>query len=99
MARLVKKKKKRLTNVGLSLTICIVCGILYLFSSLLINTNNASLSIKIQSMNDELASLRTENQTLNYEIQSLSNKDRVYEIAAAANLNQVQDNIISVIGE
>ena len=55
--------------------------------------------MKIQKMNDELATLTEENQTLNFEIQNLENKDRIYEVAATANMNQIQDNIISIIGE
>ena len=99
MARIVKKKKRKLSFRGFAVLLFSFSLFALLVSSLLINTINASLTMKIQKMNDELASLRTENQTLNYEIQSLENKDRVYEIASTANMAQVQDNIISLIGE
>lgn len=55
--------------------------------------------MKIQTMNEELSTLKSQNQNLNYEIQSLVNKDRVYAVAQAADLNQVTDNIISVAGD
>ena len=68
----------------------------WLASSLIVNTINASLAMKIQSMNEELAILKNQNQSLTYEISNLGNKDRVYAAAAAANLNQVTENIISI---
>lgn len=68
----------------------------WLFTSLLVNTVNTSLTMKIQTMNEELAQLQAANQTLTYEIQSLENKDRVFEVAQAADLDQLTDNIISV---
>ena len=71
----------------------------WLATSLLVNTVNNNLTMKIQSMNEELATLRSENQVLSYEINNLENKDRIYAVAEAANMNQVTDNIISVAGE
>lgn len=67
--------------------------------NLLINTVNTSLTMKIQAMNEELVALRSANQTLSYEINNLENKDRIYAVAEAADLDQVSDNIISVAGE
>ncbi len=55
--------------------------------------------MKIQKLNDELTALTEENQTLNFEIQSLENKDRIYQVAQTANMDQIQDNIISIVGE
>ena len=55
--------------------------------------------MKIQAMNEELVALRSANQTLSYEINNLENKDRIYAVAEAADLDQVSDNIISVTGE
>lgn len=71
----------------------------WLVASLFIKTTNASLTMEIQQLNDELAELTNQNQTLNYEIQSLENKDRIYEVAEVADMSQVKDNIISIIGE
>ncbi len=68
----------------------------WLGSCLIVNTVNASLTMKIQTMNQELAMLKNQNQSLTYEISNLGNKERVYAAAVAANLGQVNENIISV---
>ncbi len=96
MAKIVKKKRRRLSFNGVAIVLFTVALISWLLTSLLVNTVNTSLTMKIQTMNEELAQLRSENQTLNYEIQSLENKDRVFEVAQAADLDQLADNIISV---
>lgn len=84
---------------GFALVLFTFSLIAWLATSLLVNTVNNNLTMKIQSMNEELASLRSENQVLTYEINNLENKDRIYAAAEAANMNQVTDNIISVQGE
>ena len=96
MAKIVKKKERKLSLNGIAIIIFTLSLLSWLASSLLINTVNTSLTMKIQSMNEELATLKNQNQTLNFEISTLGNKDRVYAAAAAANLDQVTDNIISV---
>ena len=96
MARIVKKKKRRLNFLGIAVVLFTVSILSWLISSLLINTINASLSMKIQEMSDEIQVLKTQNQSLNYEIQTLVNKDRIYEVAQINDLNQIADNIISV---
>ncbi len=96
MAKIVKKKKRRLSFVakaGIFFIFSLVC---LLGSRLYVGTMNTSLTIKIQKMNNEIASLKAENQNLNIEIQTLQNKERVYVIAEDAGLNQNQDNIISI---
>ena len=82
---------------GFSIVLFIVSLIFWLIASLFVKTRNDSLTIKIQNMTEELEMLRGENQSLNYEIQTLVNKDRIYELAAAADLDQVSDNIISIV--
>lgn len=84
---------------GFALVLFTFSLIAWLATSLLVNTVNNNLTMKIQSMNEELASLRSENQVLTYEINNLENKDRIYAVAEAANMNQATDNIISVQGE
>lgn len=96
MAKIVKRKRRRLSLNGIAIILFTAAVISWLFTSLLVNTVNASLTMKIQTMTEELEMLKSENQTLNYEIQSLENKDRVYAVAQAADLNQDTDNIISV---
>ena len=96
MAKIVKKKRRRLSFNGLAIVLFTIALISWLLTSLLVNTVNTSLTMKIQTMNEELAQLQAANQTLTYEIQSLENKDRVFEVAQAADLDQLTDNIISV---
>ena len=96
MAKIVKKKRRRLSLNGFAIILFGIATILWLFTSLLVNTVNTSLAMKIQTMTEEAEMLKSVNQTLNYEIQSLENKDRVYSVAQAAELDQVTDNIISV---
>ena len=99
MAKIVKKKKRRLSFNGIAIITFTISFVVFMISNLLINTINTSLTIKIQKMTDELNTLKNDNQNLNFEIQSLENKDRVYVIAQAANMNQTQDNIVSVTGD
>lgn len=96
MAKMIRKKKRRLSFVskcGIVMTISLVS---WLFTSLFIGSLNTTLTIDIQNMNNELAAVKTENQQLNISIQALQNKDRVYTIAKDAGLNQNQDNVVSV---
>ena len=99
MAKIVKRKKRKLRLQGFALIFFSFTLLGWLGTTLFVNTINASLTMKIQQMNDELASLTEENQNLSFEIQTLENKDRVYEIAQTANMDQIQDNIISIVGE
>ena len=99
MAKIVKRKRRRLSFHGFAIVLFSLSLVAWLASSLLVNTMNAKLTMKIQTMNEELAVLKTQNQTLSFEISNLENKDRVFAAAPAANLDQVSDNIISVSGE
>lgn len=99
MAKLVKRKKRKLRLQGFAIIFFTIAFISWLGTTLFVNTINASLTMKIQAMQDELAQLTTENQTLSFEIQTLENKDRIYEVAQTANMDQIQDNIISIVGE
>ncbi|MBQ9425312.1 MAG: hypothetical protein IJU42_05155 [Erysipelotrichaceae bacterium] len=99
MAKIVKKKRRRLSFNGFAIILFSFSLLAWLASSLLVNTLNARLTMKIQTMNEELTVLKSQNQSLTYEISNLESKDRVYAAAAAADLDQVSDNIISVAGE
>jgi len=88
-----------LNFTGIAAVIFTVSLFVGITMNLLINTVNTSLTMKIQAMNEELVALRSANQTLSYEINNLENKDRIYAVAEAADLDQVSDNIISVTGE
>lgn len=99
MAKIVKRKRRKVRLSGFAVLFFSFALISWLATTLFVNTINASLTMKIQAMNDELKQLSSDNQTLNFEIQSLENKDRVYEVAAATNMDQIQDNIIAIVGE
>lgn len=99
MAKIVTRKRRRLNFTGIAAVIFTVSLFVGITMNLLINTVNTSLTMKIQAMNEELVALRSANQTLSYEINNLENKDRIYAVAEAADLDQVSDNIISVAGE
>ena len=99
MAKLVKKKRRRLSLNGIAIILFTFALLSWLVSSLLVNTANTRLTMKIQTMNEELAILKAQNQTLNYEISNLESKERIYAAAAEANLDQYTDNIISIAGE
>lgn len=99
MAKIVKKKRRKLNITGVAVVMFTLSLLSWLVTSLFVNTANAALTVKIQQMNEEVETLRSENQTLSYTIQSLENKDRVFEVASAADLAQFSDNIISVPGE
>ena len=99
MKKGVKRKRRRIRLKGLAIVVFVCSFVLWLATTLFVNTLEVSLTMKIQKLNEELESLAKENQTLNFEIQSLENKDRIYEVAQTANMDQIQDNIISIIGE
>ena len=98
MAKIVKRKR-RLRLEALAAIMMTLALFLQMVSSLFINTKNTSLTMQIQRMNNEIASLKSENQNLNIEIQTLQNKERVYVIAKSAGLSFHEDNVVSVQGE
>ena len=81
---------------GIAVVLFIASFLLWIFASLIINTMNNDVTMRIQTMNEELLLLKNQNQTLTYEIQSLENRDRIYAAATAADLDQLSDNIISI---
>ena len=99
MAKIVKRRKRRLSFNGFAIILFTFSLFAWLASSLLVNTMNTKLTMKIQTMNEEATVLKSQNQTLTYEISNLESKDRIYAAASAANLDQLSDNIISVNGE
>lgn len=99
MAKLARRKKTKVRIDRVAIVAMVFSLTLWLFATIAIKTRNTSLTMKIQKMQDELIELSSQNQTLNIQIQSLENKERVYEVAVTANMNQIQDNIISIIGD
>lgn len=99
MAKIMKKKRRRLKIENVAIALFTFSFIVMLFSSLFIGTMNTSLTIEIQNMNNRISELKADNQKLNIEIQTLQNKDRVYAIAKDAALDQNQNNVISLSGD
>ena len=96
MARIVEKKRRKIRLEAVAVLLIIPAVILSVFSSLFLRQTKASLMIRIQNMNNECTSLRTENQRLAIEIQTLQNKDRIYNLAMEAGLQQNEANVISM---
>ncbi|MBR2802235.1 MAG: hypothetical protein IKE21_06550 [Erysipelotrichaceae bacterium] len=96
MARIVEKKRRKIRLEAVAVLLIIPAVILSVFSSLFLRQTKASLMIRIQNMNNECTSLRTENQRLAIEIQTLQNKDRIYNLATEAGLQQNEANVISM---
>ena len=99
MARIVKRERRRIRFEGFAFFAFAIAVVLTIFSNLFLRSSNASLMIKIQDMNRQCETLRTENQRLTIEIQSLQNRDRIFTIAESAGLTQINDNIVSVNGD
>ncbi len=100
MGRIVKSRKKRrkIDLLHVAEALFTLSLILLLATSLLINTMNTSLAMRIQAMQEEVDALKLENQSLRYDINTLQNKERVYALAEEADLYQDSDNIIAVTG-
>ena len=96
MARIVEKKRRKIRLEAVAVLLIIPAVILSIFSSLFLRQVKASLMIRIQNMNNECTTLRSENQRLAIEIQTLQNKDRIYNLATEAGLQQNEANVISM---
>lgn len=94
-AKIIRRKRK-LKLSGIATVLMIISLVLSLFSSLFIRSYNNSLSIKMQSINKEIASLNVENDAIKVEIQTLANKDRVISIANEAGLSMNQNSIVTI---
>ena len=90
----MKKRKIKLERIAILLFM--ITGIIYLASSLFLQSHNNDLSIKIQSANDIISVTKGENEVLKISIFSLSSNDRVHDIAKESGLSLNQNNIISI---
>ncbi|MDI9519057.1 MAG: hypothetical protein WBH68_03325 [Erysipelotrichaceae bacterium] len=96
MAKIVKRKKRRVRFQSLTLVFFIFSGFLYLLSSLFLRSYNNSLSLKKQTILSEIAALELENEAIEVVIQNLSTRDRVETIANDNGLTLNQNNIITI---
>ena len=98
MARIVKRKKRKISILHLAELAFTLSLLVWLLTSLVVNTMNTSLAMRIQAMQEEVDRLKVENQSLRYDINTLGNKERIYALAEEADLYQDSDNIIAVTG-
>ena len=97
MAKIVKKTKKRKIKIEGIATLFLVfslCSVL--FSSLFIRTQKNHLTMKIEDIEAECATLKESNSQLSIEIQNLTSKDRVYEVASNDGLTQDTTNVVNI---
>lgn len=87
----VRRRKPRLSVILFTLSIFAL-----LYSSLYLNSQTISLTMKKQQLENEVMMLKEQNQMVSMNIQTLQNKDRIYTIAKDSGLQQNQANIISV---
>ncbi len=97
MAKIVKKKKKRVIRLeSVAMVLFAIATVSVLFSSLFVRTQKNYLTMQIEDLRAECASLEEENTLLNSEINELISVDRIYEIATSSGLSQDTSNVINV---
>lgn len=97
MAKIVKKKKKRVIRLeSVAMVLFTIATVAVLFSSLFVRTQKNYLTMQIEDLRAECASLEEENTLLNSEINELISVDRIYEIATSSGLSQDTSNVINV---
>lgn len=102
MAKVVVRKKRTMRKLRLEA----LATLLFLFSviasigsNLFVRSNNVSLMIRIQDMQNECENYRLENKTLETDIRNLMNKERIISEANKNGLRQIQANFISIPNE
>ena len=96
MAKYIRKHRRKVRFELKCAAVLTVALLSWLFVSIYVGSINTALTINIQKMSTEVASLKLNNQELNIEIQTLQNKDRIYTMAADAGLVQNENNIVSI---
>lgn len=98
MAKIRKRKRKTNKLEKFAVLFFTIAIIVATATSLFVGTYNTNLTMEIQNMNNQIASLKSDNEKITIEISSLENKERVYTVASDAGLDQNQENIISIKG-
>lgn len=98
MAKLRKKTRKTNRFNQFCVIMFTIAIIVQVGVSLFVGTYNTNLTMEIQNMSNQISTLKESNEKITIEISSLENKDRVYEVAQTAGLDQNQDNVISIQG-
>lgn len=96
MAKVVKKKRKKIRLVQFTAFVFFASVMAFLASSLFLRTYNNSLSSKKQEIEMQIAQLQVDNDAVRVDISTLSARDRVNNIASENGLRMEQDNIITI---
>lgn len=100
MAKIIKRKKRRFNLKNFTALVFMFAVLCSLASSLFLRSYNNSLSVQIQRVGVQVASIEEENASYRVQIQTLSSRDRVTSIAEDSGLEMNQDNITTVmVGE
>lgn len=96
MAKVIRKKKRRLKKSAFVILLFSFSFGLFLFKSLYLGSLNTRYTIDIQKTENEIAEIQDSNKQLLNSINDLTNKDRIYSIAQEGGLTINQDNIVSI---
>lgn len=93
MARVVRKKKRKLKKIVLVSLLAVIAFFSFMFKSLVLTTLSTKYAIEIQKKELEIADINDTIQGVKNDINVLSNKDRIYQIATQAGLTIDKDNL------
>lgn len=92
-----KKKKKRKMKLNNLLTvICIVSGVLYFSSAMLLKSHNLSLNYKIEEIKAENAEKAKELESLQVDVSKLEDRVNIQEFADTHGLKYNTENIFYI---
>lgn len=92
----IVKKKKVLRIDRLVMLLFAISLVSAMASSLFLRSYNNALTMRVQSTEDEIATLKAENDAYKVAIQDLSNKERVLSIAEMEGLAMNQGNVVTI---
>lgn len=92
----IVKKKKVLRVDRLIMLLFVVSLFAAMASSLFLRSYNNALTMRVQSTEDEIATLKAENDAYKVAIQDLSNKERVLSIAEMEGMAMNQGNVVTI---
>ena len=96
MIKHVKTKKQNLRLQKFANFILMTAFFTYILSAIFLRTYNVQLSVNIQNITRQIASIEQENAVISTSIQELSSKDRVMSIALEDGISSNQSNIVIV---
>ena len=96
MIKHVKTKKQNLRLKKFANLMLVFAFFMYVFSAIFLRTYNVQLSVNIQNITRQIASIEQENAVISTSIQELSSKDRVMSIALEDGISSNQSNIVIV---